>query len=575
MVVLSLLLNGLASAGDKSGNLVPASEAWQLVVAADRADPGVAEDVLAQPQVGIWAAHLLRRLNGWDQGSGTPPLWAEAGYLHTLAASAAIRAGLTFELTVPARDGMVVLPTIGSAAVPDAGPWSTAHISCVNGVFEVLAADGSPVGPGTGAWRPPIIVTATADGLALSVELMDRDRYRDLRGPAAPRSLSPTEVTQWQRLLAEAWSILVREQPERAPAIAATLRALTPVQSRERFRYLSASGGEAFGNVLLSGLDDAVDLAVTLVHETQHQKLGALLHLLTFHDEDADRRYYAPWRDDPRPLSGLLQGVYAFAGITEFWSRHQSPEHADLAGFELSLWRGQTSGSLQTLIASGRLTLRGRQFLELLHGPVQACLDKPVPGPVERLARMAAIDHRAMWRGHHLVVDPASAEALADAWRRGRPAVVPAGNCRVTPSTSPEVGLFDTRAVLIRHQLTDPAAMRRMRDNPDLLTATVSGARPADALLISGDRWAAQAAYAEIIAADPASVHAWVGLGLARSEQTGDAAARALLSRPELVLAVASLLEPSPDPVRLAAWLGAGLPAESLDMPVPAVWQIV
>ncbi|MBG0564890.1 aKG-HExxH-type peptide beta-hydroxylase [Actinoplanes aureus] len=29
--------------------------------------------------------------------------------------------------------------------------------------------------------------------------------------------------------------------------------------------------------------------------------------------------YYALWRDDPCPLNGLLQGVYAFVGITDFW----------------------------------------------------------------------------------------------------------------------------------------------------------------------------------------------------------------------------------------------------------------
>ena len=32
---------------------------------------------------------------------------------------------------------------------------------------------------------------------------------------------------------------------------------------------------------------------------------------------------YAPWRDDPRPISGLLQGIYAFVCITEF-SNHNA-----------------------------------------------------------------------------------------------------------------------------------------------------------------------------------------------------------------------------------------------------------
>jgi HEXXH motif-containing protein len=579
MVVLSLVLDAFGDRYDL-GELAPADETWQLVVAADRAAPGIADEILTQPQAGVWAAHVLRRLDG--SATGTVPSWVEAGYLHTLAAAAAIRAGLSFELTVPARYGVVVLPTLGHAVLPgDPAPWCTVHLTCVAGVFEVHTAEGTAVGPGTPAWQDPVILTATEDGQALTVELMSCDPYRDLRGPAAPRRLSPAEIERWRRLLASAWSMLVREQPERAPAIAATVRALTPVASRERFRYLSASGGEAFGNVLLSDLEDPVDLAVTLIHETQHQKLGALLHLLTLSEEDPERRYYAPWRDDPRPLGGLLQGVYAFAGITAFWARHDSPEHAGLASFELSLWRNQTVGALRTLLAGDRLTARGRQFLEQLHSSVVAGRGSPVPEPVDRLARLAALDHQAMWRGHHLVVDPVTVRGLADAWRRGGAATPVTETPAVTTSTSPEVGRFDTRAVLIRYLLTDPGRLRRMREDPGLLAATVTGALPADAALISGDRVVARAAYAGLVTAHPGSVHGWVGLGLALPEQPDSQAARILLSRPELVRAVACHLaatrepgEPAPDPVRLAAWLGAGNPAGSPPMPVPAVWPV-
>lgn len=65
---------------------------------------------------------------------------------------------------------------------------------------------------------------------------------------------------------------------------------------------------------------DAETLAVSLIHELQNIKLGALLHLLTLTGDDDGSLYYAPWRDDPGPLGGFLQGIYAFFGITEFWS---------------------------------------------------------------------------------------------------------------------------------------------------------------------------------------------------------------------------------------------------------------
>src|SRR5581483_603165 len=71
--------------------------------------------------------------------------------------------------------------------------------------------------------------------------------------------------------------------------------------------------------------------AVTLAHELQHLKLGALLDIVTLALPDDGRRYYAPWRDDPRPLGGLLQGAYAYFGVSGFWRPHWPSRHSDPA----------------------------------------------------------------------------------------------------------------------------------------------------------------------------------------------------------------------------------------------------
>jgi uncharacterized protein len=74
----------------------------------------------------------------------------------------------------------------------------------------------------------------------------------------------------------------------------------------------------------MSAPPDPIIGTVTLTHEIQHVKLGALLDLVTLTLPDDGRRYYAPWRDDPRPLGGLLHGVYAYLGVTEFWRRQRN-----------------------------------------------------------------------------------------------------------------------------------------------------------------------------------------------------------------------------------------------------------
>jgi HEXXH motif-containing protein len=76
-------------------------------------------------------------------------------------------------------------------------------------------------------------------------------------------------------------------------------------------------------------------------------------------------RGYAPWRDDPRPAGGPVQGVYAFAGVTGFWQAHRAAARASeqLADFEFALWRRQTARVLEMLRDSQHLTDNGRTFI--------------------------------------------------------------------------------------------------------------------------------------------------------------------------------------------------------------------
>jgi HEXXH motif-containing protein len=74
---------------------------------------------------------------------------------------------------------------------------------------------------------------------------------------------------------------------------------------------------------MVSEPPDPATPAVSLVHEFQHIKLGALMHLISLVTGDDGTPYYAPWRDDPSPLGGFLQGVCAFFGIAEFWRRRR------------------------------------------------------------------------------------------------------------------------------------------------------------------------------------------------------------------------------------------------------------
>ena len=78
------------------------------------------------------------------------------------------------------------------------------------------------------------------------------------------------------------------------------------------------------------GLVSPYDLADSLIHEHRHQKLyllGRAVRILEF-----DRPYVSsPWREDPRPPSGLLHAVFVFVELLEFW-RWVSKEKSEAVG---------------------------------------------------------------------------------------------------------------------------------------------------------------------------------------------------------------------------------------------------
>ncbi|QNP75203.1 HEXXH motif domain-containing protein [Streptomyces roseirectus] len=500
--------------------LPPPADGWELLRRAWRAAPVEVERLLLYPAVGTWAAHTLRRVRG-TVASDTP-LWVDAGHLHAVAASAAVLAGLDFRCRVAVRDGWAVLPGIGGARAGEP-------------VVEVVAEAGvvrvGSVRVGAEGWHA--LRELRADGCVVAFD--DLDPYRGLRGRLTPRPVR--SAGRWSGLFAEAWRILA-DDPETARAVASGLRSVVPRPRSEPYRPHSASSGDAFGAVVASEPDDAEQFACTLVHESQHHRLSAFMHLFTLYEDGGAERFHAPWRDDPRPLGGLLQGVYAFTGVAAFWRRRPG----DLARFEYVLWREQTLSALAGVRDAARLTPLGRDLVAALTERLTAWRADPVPARIERCAALAAADHRATWRALHVrpPADSVARAARAHATTAGVPLPAPDGDT-VVPAPVPR-GL-DTRAVLVRRMLAG--------EDPGTVAGAVEGARAEDVALVTGDPAVARAAFTARILRGP-DPDAWSGLGLALDAQ-GHPAAQVLLERPEFVLAVHRELGGGTDPVELAA----------------------
>jgi uncharacterized protein len=142
-------------------------------------------------------------------------------------------------------------------------------------------------------------------------------------------------------------------------------------------------------------------LALLIIHEFQHVKLGALSDMFDLWDRKDQRQFFAPWRQDPRPVGALLQGTYAHIGVTDYWRlrRHQVTGPDALAAAEqFALWRMMTAEAIETLAGSGALTPLGARFVDGMRATCSPWLGEPVPETAATTAARLAAERREAWQ---------------------------------------------------------------------------------------------------------------------------------------------------------------------------------
>jgi HEXXH motif-containing protein len=508
-------------------------EAYSLLEDVQQDRPDVIRAVLTLPCVGLWAAACLR------DGPAR-----ECRYLSCLAATAALRANRCFEIEVPVWDGTVHLPTFGSVSLraPSTrtarvrSPGSGGRASVVAGGEEILVSAGAP------GWQPVRRLRASSRGVKLAVWLEDSGPFRGPAGlPLAP-PLSPSQAVRWERLLSDAWGLLVRRHPEQAGAISAGLRVLTPMTSPGPGASTSVTAAEAFGAVLLTAPADAEGLALTLLHEHQHGKLAALHQMIPLHSEDSRALWYARWRDDPRPVSALLHGAYAHLGVAGFW-RAALRSDDGAAAEEFIYWCDAVGEALDQLSSSGAVTDAGTRFIAGMSSTLTELGSVPIPAGPRRRAADRGLCDRMTWRMRHLSPDPGMTDRYSRAWLTGTPPPEPMPAVTLRPADRGTLG----SAWLVRARRTaagQPARGQR--------------ATAADMDYASGHREQALAGYVAVLMRDPADHGAWAGLALTLGN---DQVREFLADHAELARAVAvrvrSLSGNAPDPVGLSLWIAA------------------
>jgi hypothetical protein len=260
---------------------------------------------------------------------------------------------------------------------------------------------------------------------------------------------------------------------------------------------VASSSSSSFGAIIIATPESGAALAETLVHELQHSKLNAVLDLVRL-EEDPARLCYAPWRKDPRPLPGLLHGIYAFMSVTEFWHRQRRTawggRRADLK-FRYH-WE-QVRAALRVVDAMPGLTEFGLRFVQVVQERLSACDAEDVPGELAEIVALLLAVHRFTWRLRHLAPPADHVAEWTRCWRAGT----------APPSRREPILKPNNRA---EHN-TALSALLMARALDAGRFAAMAG-KPGERELVEGRRDEAVRAFSARIAADPDDDGAWVGL---------------------------------------------------------------
>lgn len=61
-------------------------------------------------------------------------------------------------------------------------------------------------------------------------------------------------------------------------------------------------------------------VAEAILHETMHLKLTLIESVAPIVEAGSTATYYSPWRDEPRPLRGVLHGMFVFRAVLDFYA---------------------------------------------------------------------------------------------------------------------------------------------------------------------------------------------------------------------------------------------------------------
>lgn len=180
-----------------------------------------------------------------------------------------------------------------------------------------------------------------------------------------------SELDEGMCRVADGLALLAYLWPAAASAAKRHLKGVMVLARRDHSRSHSP---RLLQGMVLASAEDPVGLADLLVHELSHVRLNLLLEFdPLFRDREPDRRHASPWRQDPRPLLGLVLGTHAFLNICHYYQRAtQLAEARALAAALFERQRQKVRTGWNTAKPYLEPTSLGEKFFAELEREVQA-----------------------------------------------------------------------------------------------------------------------------------------------------------------------------------------------------------
>ncbi|SHN38644.1 aKG-HExxH-type peptide beta-hydroxylase [Cryptosporangium aurantiacum] len=342
----------IAYLADRAGSC---EEALAVLDAARAADFAAASTVVLDPMVGAWLNSTVRRIDGSPE--------AIADQLSLLAAVAGARSGIDADLTINRAAHSTTVPTMGllrGSGIEGPQRWSARGGQLTVSGTRVMNLPPEPGTPIDG-WLPLRQLSAGADDQTALLTLDDVSPARNTFHVAAADRLSDDEFQRWRRLWIEAWHLLTTCADDKAQEVRTGLRTIVPLHDDGTVVARSATASGVFGALGATRPGSGAALALTVVHEFEHSKLNAVIAIEPLFAAEDPQRYFAPWRDDPRPIGGFFHGVFAFLAFAEVLDRLRVlPSHEAAAESQFALVRAQLRAAIGALVDAPSLTPAGR-----------------------------------------------------------------------------------------------------------------------------------------------------------------------------------------------------------------------